>query len=128
MIRLLIVDVVPAAWPAGAHVEDLDRLLSSMRLAAVADTQLSNIELWHALDEQGLARFFERVGTSTDFGRPIDAVAVRRMLSTLGVGASTCLVATIRPELHSGLAGTGILSLFVEPDADLAAAVTALSR
>ncbi len=128
MKRLLIVDVIPGRWPDPSHLPALDTLMTRIRIAAVSDAQASGVDVWTDLERDGLAGYFERIGTAVDLGRSLDAVAVRRLAGTLGVAAPACVVATVRSALASALEGSGIdVRLMGEGD-DLAGVVDSITR
>lgn len=98
---------------AEAH-QTLEVLFTRYRLAAVGDAEESGHRLRERLQRAGIGDFFESVGTSTDFGCPIDPTVIRRVASTVGVGVERMAVVTGRPELAANLAAGGVRVVLID--------------
>jgi hypothetical protein len=122
-VQLVVVDLVPTLlrWesPDDLHVPDgagavLAELSARYRLAALADSDRSGVELRHALEQHDLAGFFEAIGTAAGFGPRVTPRVVRRMSAALGFPADQVAVVTARPELGDRLQRASLTVILTE--------------
>jgi hypothetical protein len=126
-LRLVVIDLIPAllTWEgrdASALAADdaercLDELFDHHRLAGVCDGDRTGAEVRAALNEAGLAGYFDSVGTSAGFGPRVSPRVVRRLGRGLHTDPAGMVVVTGRPPLHEALRRARIPSLLTEPGA-----------
>jgi len=90
-VRLVVIDLIPALLSRegrdGSSFEiapdgpdAVAHLYSHYRLIGVADAGVSSMVIGRTLEDGGIARFFDSVGTSVGFGPAINPRVIRRII------------------------------------------------